>query len=102
MAEAGRPPEKPGGGILSDLVESARSLVKVRPVGEVAGSGTGAAVARIEADIKAGDFAKAVQEYQTLPKNVQAAGSVFFARVQTRLQAEDLVRKALASALKTG
>ena len=57
---------------------------------------------RIEADIKAGDFAKAVQEYQTLPKNVQAAGSVFFTRVQTRLQAEDLVRKALASALKTG
>jgi hypothetical protein len=102
MVEAARPPEKPGGGILSDLVESARSLVKVRPVGEVAGSGTGATVARIEADIKAGDFAKAMQQYQTLPQNVQAAGSAFFARVQSRLQAEDLVRKALASALKTG
>jgi hypothetical protein len=102
MAEADRPREKSGGGILSDLVESARSLVRVRPVGDVAGSGTGATVARIEADIKAGDFAKAVQQYQTLPENVQAAGSAFFARVQARLQAEDLVRKTLANALKAG
>lgn len=102
MAEADRPAEKAGGGILSDLVESARSLVRVRPVGEVAGDGVGATVARIEADIKAGDFAKAVRQYRTLPQNVQAAGSAYFTKVQTRLQAEDLVQKALAGALKRG
>jgi hypothetical protein len=101
MVAAGRPVEK-SNGILNDLVESARSLVKVRPVGEVSGTGVGATVARIEVDIRAGDFAKAVQEYKTLPQNVQSAGSAFFAKVQTQLQAENLVQKTLANALKTG
>jgi len=101
MVEAGRPAEK-STGILNDLVQSARSLVKVRPVGEVAGKGVGATVARIEVDIKAGDFAKAVQEYKALPQSVQAAGSAYFAKVETRIQAEDLVQKTLANALRTG
>ena len=100
MVDAGRPAEK-STGILNDLVASARSLVRVRPVGEVAGKGVGATVARIEVDIKAGDFAKAMQEYKTLPQNVQAAGNAYFAKVQTRLQAENLVQKTLANALKT-
>jgi hypothetical protein len=43
-----------------------------------------------------------VKEYKTLPPNVQAAGSAFFSKVQTRLQAENLVQKTLANALKTG
>ena len=101
MVEAGRPAQK-SSGLLNDLVESARSLVKVRPVGEVSGTGVGATVARIEVDIKAGDFTKAMQEYKTLPQDVQAAASAYFTKVETRLQAENLVQKTLAHALKTG
>jgi hypothetical protein len=89
-------------GIWDNLVDSARSLVKIRPVGEVPGKGVGATVARMEVDIKAGDFAKALKEYGTLPDNVKAAAATYVDKLKTRLQAEDLVQKALASALKAG
>lgn len=101
MAAAGSPARRDGG-IVRQLLASVRSLVKVRPVGDVAGTGVAATVARLEAAVKAGDLAGAVQEYDRLPAASQAAGAAFIGKVKARLEVEALVRKALAGTVKAG
>jgi hypothetical protein len=87
-------------GVFERLLSSAKTLVKVRPVGPVEGTGVPETVARIEAAVKDGDLAKAVAEYETLPDGPKAAGRAFMEKVQARLDAEQLVEKATAAALK--
>ena len=55
----------------SRLLASAESLIKVRPIGAVEGETVPAKVARMEVAVKAGDFAKAIAEYETLPETVE-------------------------------
>lgn len=83
------------------LYSSAQSLVEVRPVGTVDGQSAAASVARMEVALRAGDYAEAVEEYQSLPEPAQAAGQEFIAKVQARLAADRLLAEALAGALKT-
>lgn len=99
MAAAGRPAD-PSAGFFDRLWNSAQSLVQVRPVGEVEGTSVPAIVARIEAAVNAGDYARALAEYETLPEEPKAAGADFMARVRARQTADQLVDKALAAALK--
>ena len=54
-------------GFLQNLMSSAESLVKVRPVGAVEGTGVPQTVARMEVAVSQGDYAKALSEYATLP-----------------------------------
>lgn len=54
----------------------------------------------MEVAVKAGDFAKAVAEYDTLPEASKAAGQAFADRIKARIAAEELVAKALAGALQ--
>jgi hypothetical protein len=88
-------------GFWERLLTSAESLVKVRPIGAVEGETAPAKVARIEVAVKAGDFTKAVAEYETLPATSKAAGQAFADKIKARLAAEELVAKALAGALKS-
>ncbi|MCO5080551.1 MAG: phage tail protein [Rhizobiaceae bacterium] len=94
-------PADPNAGYLDQLLESAASLVTVRPVGSVEGAGVPETVARMEAALKAGDLAKVVAEYDTLPEAAKAAGSGFAARIKARLDVEALVDQAIAEAMKT-
>ena len=55
----------------------------------------------MEVAVKAGDFTKAVAEYDTLPATSKAAGQAFADKIKARLAAEELVAKALAGALKS-
>jgi hypothetical protein len=87
-------------GFFGRLLDSMQSVVKVRPVGEVEGDGPGAIVARMEAAIRAGDYARAVSEYETLPEPSRQAGADFIARVKARQNADELVERALAGALR--
>jgi len=87
-------------GFFERLLASAESLIKVRPVGVVEGEGVDAVVARMEAAVKAGDLAKALAEYETLPEGPKAAGASFAGQVRLRQKAEELVDRALAGALK--
>ncbi len=87
-------------GIVDRLLSSAESLVKVRPVGPVEGSGVPETAARLEAAVKDGDLARAIAEYETLPEGPKTAGAAFMDQVKERLQAEQLVDKATAGALK--
>ena len=87
-------------GFFERLLASAESLIKVRPIGVVEGEGVDAIVARMEAALKAGDLAKALAEYETLPEGPKAAGAAFAEQISLRQKAEELVDKALAGALK--
>lgn len=59
-------------GLVDTLMSSARSLVRVRPVGKVEGEGRGAIVARIEAALEAGDLKTAETEWASLDETAKA------------------------------
>jgi hypothetical protein len=99
MIEAGRALDE-NAGYFERLLSSAESLVKVRPVGPVEGAGVPETVARLEAALGSGDYAKALAEYETLPEAPKAAGQALMEKVRARLAAEQLVEKATAGALK--
>ena len=88
-------------GLLDRLASSARSLVKVRAVGEVEGEGVQAITARLEAAVNRGDYAKALAEYETLPAESKTAGADFMGKVKARMEADGLIEKVLSDALKS-
>lgn len=87
-------------GFWDSLVASMESLVKVRPIGEVEGDTVSAKVARMEVAVKAGELKKALAEFDTLPDTSKAAGQAFADKIRLRVEAEELVAKALAGAMK--
>jgi hypothetical protein len=89
-------------GVVDRLLASARSLVKVRPVGTIEGDGVPAGIARFREAVIGGDLAAAAESYNGLPEKAKAAGADFMAGLQARLKVDALAQKALASALKTG
>jgi hypothetical protein len=102
MLDAGRPAIASDGGVVDRLLASARSLVRVRPVGNVQGDGVSAHIAHFRDAVTGGDLAKAAEEYDALPDRAKAAGADFMAGLQARLKADALAQKALASVLKAG
>jgi hypothetical protein len=87
-------------GFLQNLMSSAESLVKVRPIGAVEGTGVPETVARMEAAIKQGDYAKALAEYGTLPDAVKSAGSDLAEKLKARLDVEAQIDALIAQAMK--
>jgi hypothetical protein len=87
-------------GLMDRLSASARSLVQVRPVGMAEGEDVGAKVARLEASVREDDYGRAIAEYDGLPENVQAAGADFMAKVRARHAADQLIDRALTTALQ--
>jgi hypothetical protein len=102
MLEAGRQAAASDGGVVDRLLASARSLVRVRPVGDVEGDGVSARIARFRNAVTGGDLARAAEEYGALPDKAKAAGADFMAGLQARLKVDALAQKALASVLKAG
>ncbi len=88
-------------GLFGRLLDSMQSIVKVRPIGDVEGDEVGAIVARLEAAILAGDYARAAGEYESLPDPAKQAGAEFMARVKARQTADELAERALSGALRT-
>ena len=89
-----------GGGIIDNLMASARSLVVVRPVGSVEGDGPDAIAARMEAAVVANDYEKALAEYEALPEAGKQAGADFAEKLRARQAADQILNRALADALK--
>jgi hypothetical protein len=102
MQDAARPASSGNGGVVDRLLTSARSLIRVRPVGNVEGDGVSARIARFRNAVTGGDLAKAAEEYAALPEKAKAAGADFMAGLQARLKVDALAQKALASVLKAG
>ena len=76
-------------------------LVQVRPIGIVEGDGVPEIVARLDAAVQAGDYQRALGEYDALPPEAKAAGQAFSAQLRARHSADQLVDEALAAALKS-
>ena len=84
----------------ADLWLSLGDLVSVRPIGEVAGEGAAARVARAEQRLAAGDLAAAVAELEGLTGAPAAAAAPWLDAAKGRLEAlaaaDALVQQALA------
>jgi len=87
-------------GLFDRLMASARSAVTVRPVGEVPGDTPEAIAARMEAAVKRGDYAQALAEYESLPPNAREVAADFAEKLRARQAADQVLEKALSSALK--
>jgi hypothetical protein len=98
MIAASRPAD-PEAGIVDRLMGSMMGLVQVRPVGMVEGEGVPQIAARLDAGA-AGDYERALAEYDTLPPEAKAAGEAFAAKLRARHAADRLADEALAAALR--
>ncbi|WP_292243084.1 phage tail protein, partial [Mesorhizobium sp.] len=99
MVAASEPVDQ-NAGFLQNLLSSAESLVKVRPIGAVEGAGAPEAVARMEVAVNQGDYAKALSEYDTLPEAVKAAGADFAGKLKARLEVEKQLDVLISGAMK--
>lgn len=86
------------GGIMSGLMSSVQSLVKVRPIGNVEGDSTAAITARMGEQLKAGNLAAVQAEYATLPEAAKTAGAAYMTDIEAREQADGLIRTMLGQA----
>jgi len=91
----------PNQGIFDRLTESALSLVKVRPVGNVEGEGPEAKIARMEDKLRNGDLKGAALEWDGLPEPAKAASADFKKSLDARVQVEDLVNGTLTRAISS-
>lgn len=98
MLAASRTPD-PDAGILQRLTDSAKNLVKARPVGDIAGDSPEALVARMEVVIGRGDLDAALLEAGKLPAPAQEAAKAYLDQVKARRDTDALVAKALQMAL---
>ncbi|MBU2329664.1 MAG: hypothetical protein KJ755_20285 [Alphaproteobacteria bacterium] len=85
-----------GEGWTDRLIASARSLVKVRPVGNVEGDSPEAIVARVENKLQNGDLKGAALEWELLPGAGKQASSDFVTKLKNRIEAEERVSAALS------
>lgn len=85
-----------GEGWTDRLLSSARSLVKVRPVGNVEGETPEAIVARVENKLQNGDLKGAALEWDMLPGAGKEASSDFATKLKNRIEAEESVAAALS------
>ena len=87
------------GGLFDHLLSSVTSLVQVRPVGEVAGDGVEAIVARMETRLKNGDLQGVLNEWNTLPQAAKDASQGYVKDLQARIEAKKLISGSLTAAL---
>lgn len=83
----------------SRLMSGAKSLVQVRPVGNVPGDGIDAIAARFEDKVRNGDLPGAVTEWNSLPDAAKSASAAFKQSLEARIRVEDLVSDALSKAI---
>ncbi|MBP2550327.1 hypothetical protein J2858_003263 [Neorhizobium galegae] len=88
-----------GEGIASRLLSSAMRVVKVRPVGDVAGETPEAVVARIEDRVKAGNLQAAVSEWNALPEAAKQASQDFRRALDARIKVDELASGTLTRAM---
>lgn len=94
-------PTNPNEGIIDRLANSAMSLVKVRPVGNVEGEGDDAKIARMEDKLQNGDLKGAALEWDALPEAAKTASAEYKKSLDARIQVEDLVNSTLNRAVSS-
>ncbi|MDR6103541.1 hypothetical protein QE369_003738 [Agrobacterium larrymoorei] len=94
-------PTDPNEGIFDRLANSAMSLVKVRPVGNIEGEGPEAKIARMEDKLQNGDLKGAALEWDALPDAARTASADYKKSLDARIQVEDLVNSTLNRAVSS-
>jgi hypothetical protein len=89
----------PNLGLMDRLTQSAMSLVRVRPVGNIAGATPEAIIARVEDKIRSGDLKGASLEWDALPEEAKLASDGYKKSLDARIQVENLVGAAVTRAL---
>ena len=84
-------------GVWDQLVGSAKNLVRSRPIGDVAGSGFGAVIARIEFALQNGDVQRAITEWAQLPEAAKQVGQDFYNALSARRDADALLAQLIAA-----
>ncbi len=74
--------------IIGQIVDSARSVVNVRPVGEIEGDGPGAVIARIENRLQAGELAAAIAHTDDLSGEAAVQLLPWVQQARTRIEAD--------------
>jgi len=85
-------------GVFDRLLNSARSVIKVRPTGNLKGNTPSAVVARMGAKLRKGDLKGVVDEWQSLPDAGRKASQSFIDGVKKRLTAEQAAESAIEQA----
>jgi hypothetical protein len=91
-------PVDPNAGLIDQLLDSAKSLVKVRPIGDVDGDTPAARIARMGEALAKGDDAAMTSEFAALPAASRAAAAPFMERFTARAEADRLIAEAVRSA----
>ncbi|MDH7809087.1 MULTISPECIES: COG4223 family protein [unclassified Rhizobium] len=89
----------PNQGIMERLTESALSLVKVRPVGNIEGETPDAMIARMENKLRNGDLQGAALEWNGLPEAAKTASADYKKSLDARIEVENLVGGTLNRAI---
>lgn len=89
----------PSQGIFERLSESALSLVKVRPVGNIEGESPDAIVARMENKLRNGDLQGAALEWNALPEPAKSVSMDYKKSLDARIEVENLVSGTLNRAI---
>ncbi|TKT59702.1 hypothetical protein YA62_014235 [Agrobacterium sp. LC34] len=89
----------PNQGIMERLTESAFSLVKVRPVGNIEGETPDAMIARMENKLRNGDLQGAALEWNGLPEAARTASTDYKKSLDARIEVENLVGGTLNRAI---
>lgn len=89
----------PNQGIMERLTESAFSLVKVRPVGNIEGETPEAQIARMENKLRNGDLQGAALEWNGLPDASKTASADYKKSLDARIEVENLVGGTLNRAI---
>ncbi|MCZ7909723.1 COG4223 family protein [Agrobacterium leguminum] len=89
----------PNQGIMERLTESAFSLVKVRPVGNIEGETPEAKIARMENKLRNGDLLGAALEWNGLPDAAKTASADYKKSLDARIEVENLVGGTLNRAI---
>ena len=92
IREMAAPPPSDAGP-LERIWQSARDIVEVRPAGPQPGASAGAVASRIEAALAAGDLAGALEEWQELPGDAQAASQEWAEEARAVLAGERLAAR---------
>jgi len=81
------------------ITHEMKELYTQRPVGEVEGSDAPAIAARMEVAIAQGDYARALQEWATLPEAAQSVSADFVAQLKARQAVDELLSQLVALVL---
>lgn len=91
----------PNQSIVERLTESAYSLVKVRPVGNIEGETPEAVIARMEDKMRNGDLQGAALEWNALPDAAKTASTAYKQSLDARIEVEKLVGDSLSRAINS-